>query len=127
MRCRADALRVIAVCSTLLPAGCGPGQDGAGSAGAQPITGTERFGWDQAAADLTELASFRFALYVDNARVQATDVTCGATAGTAGFPCTSSLPSLSAGTHTLAVAAYLDDAGTTRESEKSIAVRVVKR
>ena len=45
--------------------------------GGERITGRERLGWTQSAADATELASFRYAAYVDNNRVELAAATCG--------------------------------------------------
>jgi len=94
--------------------------------GVETITGLERFGWDQPAADAGELASFRYALYVDEARSEATDVSC-APGASGRFACTCRLPALSSGAHTLQVAAFVLDAGATRESARSAALRVVKQ
>ena len=90
----------------------------------ETITGNERFGWDQPAADAGELATFRYALYVNDARSEAADVSCDAAASGGRFPCTSRLPSLAAGTHTLQVAAFVIDGGVVRESARSAGVRV---
>src|SRR5262249_9679570 len=91
------------------------------------ITGAERLGWDQAAADAGELASFRYALYVDDVRSEAAGVSC-APAQTAGrFACTSRLPSMPSGVHDVQVAAFVLDEGVIRESARSASVRVVKR
>lgn len=97
------------------------------SGGGETITGLERFGWDQPAADAGELASFRYALYVDEARSEATDVSCAPGAAAGRFACTCRLPALSSGAHSLQVAAFVLDAGVTRESARSAAVRVVKQ
>jgi hypothetical protein len=90
-----------------------------GSAGTDTITGSERLGWDQAAADATELATFGYAIYVDGARTEATGVTCAAAAGPAGFTCTSRLPPMSAGAHTLELAAFTNDGGLLESSRSS--------
>lgn len=95
--------------------------------GTETITGVERFGWDQSAADAGELASFRYALYVDGARGEASEVSCTAGQSSGRFACTARLPALSAGVHTLQVAAFVIDGGVARESERSTAVRVLKR
>jgi hypothetical protein len=92
----------------------------------ESITGVERFGWDQPAADAGELATFRYAFYVDDARSDAADVTCVPGTG-AQFACTAQLPVMSAGAHTLQVAAFVLDAGQLRESSRSAPVRVIKR
>ncbi|HYT65107.1 MAG TPA: hypothetical protein VEL51_01725 [Vicinamibacterales bacterium] len=95
--------------------------------GTETITGIERFGWDQPAADAGELASFRYALYVDDARSEAADVSCALGQPSGQFICTSRLPTMSSGVHTLQVAAFAIDGGAIRESARSSAVRVLKR
>lgn len=95
--------------------------------GIETITGVERFGWDQPAADAGELASFRYALYVDDARTEAADVSCAPGQSSGRFVCTSGLPALSSGVHSLQVAAFVIDGGVTRESTRSATVRVMKR
>jgi glucose/arabinose dehydrogenase len=81
-------------------------------------------GWDQAAADSIELATFRYALYVDGVRRELTGVTCSNTAAAAGFACQTNLPGLSLGVHTLELATFIVDAGTTLESPRSAPLRV---
>lgn len=118
---------LIVACVLNVCGDCGstPGTGGTGPE--QPIDGTERFGWDQAASDVSELSTFRFALYLDGVREQAPEVTCGTIPSGAGFPCTCQLPTIPAGAHTLQVAAYVNDEGTIRESDRSAPLRVVKR
>jgi hypothetical protein len=94
---------------------------------ADTITGSERFGWDQPAADAADAASFRFAIYVDDARNEAADVSCAAGQASGRFACTAGLPAMCAGAHSLQVAAFVLDGGVVRESARSAAVRVVKR
>jgi hypothetical protein len=116
--------QIVAFASLLL-AGCGGSSPM--SDGTEIVTGTERFGWDQPAADAGELASFAYALYVDDARSEAADVSCAAGQAAGRFACSSRLPNLAAGLHTLQVAAFVLDGGVTRESTRSTAVRVMKR
>jgi hypothetical protein len=116
--------RLIAVASFVFAA-CGGSPSP--PSGAETITGTERFGWDQPAADAGELASFRYAFYVDDARLEAADVSCAPGPSSGRFACTSDLPTMSSGVHTLQVAAFVIDAGAIRESARSAAVRVIKR
>jgi hypothetical protein len=92
----------------------------------ETVTGVERFGWDQPAADAGELGTFRYAFYVDDARTEAADIACAPGTG-AQFACTAQLPAMSAGAHSLQVAAFVLDAGQLRESSRSAAVRVIKR
>jgi len=75
------------------------------------VTGTERIGWDQPAADAVELATFGYAIYVDGTRGIAANVSCGPIPATAGFPCTAALPPLTPGAHSLQVASFVNDGG----------------
>ena len=95
--------------------------------GSETITGAERFGWDQLAADAAELATFRYALYVDDVRSEATEASCtaGPTAGR--FACTARMPPMPAGAHNIQVASYVLADGVVKESARSIAVRVTKQ
>jgi hypothetical protein len=114
------------VVASLLFAACGgspPTQGG----GPETITGVERFGWDQHAADAGELASFRYALYVDDVRSEAADVTCAPAQSAAGFACSARMPAMTPGVHNLQVASFVIDGGAVRESPRSAAVRVTKR
>ena len=90
--------------------------------GVETITGRERIGWDQLAGDTAELATFRYAIYVDGARSEVADASCGGAAGAAGFACSGRLPALSPGAHTLELATFL--AGTDAESARSAPLRV---
>jgi hypothetical protein len=87
----------------------------------QPITGKERLGWDQPAANVSELSSLNFAIYVDGTRSVLPGVSCTASAG---FACSAQLPALSPGNHTLEVAAFVLDDGAPLESARSPAIRV---
>jgi hypothetical protein len=114
------------VFATVLTAACGGSSPPAPTEG-DVVTGSERFGWDQPAADAGELASFRYAMYVDDARSEAANVSCETASSGGRFVCTSSIPSMSAGAHSVQVAAFILDAGVVLESSRSAAVRVVKR
>jgi hypothetical protein len=91
----------------------------------EQITGRERLGWDQPASDAAELASLRYAIYVDGTRVELTSVSCAATATSVGFACSTALPPLSAGAHTLALAAFILDGSTVLESGRTTPLQVV--
>jgi hypothetical protein len=93
----------------------------------ETITGRERIGWDQQAADRVELASFRYALYIDGARTELSDAACSNDPGSAGFACTVGLPALSLDNHVLELAAFLVDGGTVAESPRSSASRQRRR
>ena len=114
------------VTGALVVSACGGGAPSAPSGG-ETIGGSERFGWEQPAADAAELATFRYAIYVDDARNEATGVSCASVAASGRFSCSSSLPSMSGGNHNLSVASFVLDAGMVRESSRSTAVSVVKR
>jgi len=87
------------------------------------VTGTERIGWDQPAADAVELATFGYAIYVDGTRSVASSVACVPAAGATGFACTAPLPALTPGAHSLQVASFVDDGGLL-ESTRSAALQV---
>ncbi len=106
-------------CSKKPPPAPTPGPDGV-----ETIRGTERLGWDQRAADTAELATFRYAIYVDGTRSEASEVSCGSSAGANGFACSGRLPSLTPGQHTLELAAFIIDGGNTLESARSAPLRV---
>jgi glucose/arabinose dehydrogenase len=94
-----------------------------GPGNGESITGRERLGWDQRAAGTGELATFRYAIYVDGTRSEMMGVACGTVAGTAGFACTGQLPPMTTGTHTLELATFTDTGGVV-ESPRSAPLRV---
>ncbi len=96
-----------------------PGSSDPGNTG-ERITGNERLGWGQAAADAGELASFGYVAYVDNNRVPLNGVNCGPS-GSA-FQCSSAMPAMSPGSHTIELASYL--LATNAESPRSAPIRV---
>lgn len=118
-------LRRLILFATLAAAGCGGSRSVPDTT--ETITGAERFGWDQPAADAGELAAFRYAVYVDDSRSEVADVACAPAQSSGRFPCTSALPAMPSGTHTLQVAAFVIDGGIVRESARSASVRVMKR
>jgi aldose sugar dehydrogenase len=83
----------------------------------------DRLGWSQQAADAVQLASFQYALYVDGSRMPLTNATCAAAPGGT-FDCSAPMPTLSAGTHTIELAAFVVDGAVTIESSRSAALRV---
>ena len=113
------ALTLLAACGRTPPPTPSPPSTDPG----ESITGRERVGWDQPAADAAELATFRYAIYVDGTRAEVADVTCATTPGAGGFACSGRLPALTNGTHTLELAAFYD-AGGIVESAKSPPLRV---
>ncbi len=89
----------------------------------ETINGTERFGWDQRAADTVELATIRYAIYVDGARSELAGVSCASSLTSAGFACSAPLPALAAGSHALQLASFVND-GSVLESARSAALTV---
>jgi glucose/arabinose dehydrogenase len=88
------------------------------------VTGTERLGWDQPAADAVELGTFQYAIYIDGVRSVLSGVTCANTSTPVGFLCSVPVPSMSLGAHTLEVAAFVDSGGSIVESARSAALQV---
>ena len=111
----------------MLAIGCGdsrpPTPSPPGTGGGETITGRERLGWDQPASSTAELATFRYAIYVDGVRSEVPDPACGATAGAGGFACSGRLPPMNAGGHTLELAAFYESGGII-ESARSAPLRV---
>jgi glucose/arabinose dehydrogenase len=115
---------------TVFVAACGSGtppppSTGPGSGTTESITGRERIGWDQPAADSGELSTFRYAIYVDGARAEIADVTCAPNAASTGFSCNGKLPSMSNGAHTLELATFSAVNADSGESAKSPPLQVV--
>jgi hypothetical protein len=79
-----EGMRGFWILITLFAAACGsstppPPSTGTGG-GVESITGSERIGWDQPGTDTVELATFGYAIYVDNARSELTDTSCASAA-----------------------------------------------
>jgi glucose/arabinose dehydrogenase len=89
------------------------------------IIGTERLGWDELAADAADLATIRYAIYVDGARSELADAACATPPAAAGFACSGRLPTMSAGAHTLELAAFILDGTTVLESARSSVLQVI--
>jgi glucose/arabinose dehydrogenase len=126
---RVHGLAFAALVVVLSVAGCGdstapptPSPPGSGGGG-ESISGRERIGWDQQASNAVELATFRYAIYVDGARSELAETSCSDSATAAGFGCSGRLPPLSPGAHTLELAAYVDQEGVL-ESARSSPLRV---
>lgn len=91
----------------------------------ETITGRERLGWDQQAPNAGELASYRYAIYVDGARSELTGVSCAPAQGSTAFACSAQLPPMGNGSRTIEIASFIVDEGTVLESPRSAALRVV--
>jgi len=123
---RSRTAAVLATFAIGIAAACGgssPPTPSPGTGNGESITGRERLGWDQPAADTTELASFRYAIYVDGARSEVADVSCATTSSAAGYACSGRLPPLTNGVHMLELAAFLDT-GSVVEGTRSTPLRV---
>ena len=94
---------------------------------APTVTGVERLGWTQEAADGRELSTFRYALYLDGLRTELTGVSCqpSSSPAPANFECTVPLPAMPAGRHTLQLVTFVID-GDLRESFRSAPLLVNK-
>ena len=118
--------RTIALLLLLGAASCGgesppPSTSGPGGGG-ERISGTERLGWSQSASNTSELATFRYAAYVDGNRAELGDVSCGG--ASAPFACSSRMPQMAAGSHSLELVTFVIENGTVVESGRSAALRV---
>ena len=115
----------------LFAAACGsstpppPSTGSGGGGGVQSITGKERIGWDQPAADTAELATFGYAIYVDDSRNELTDTSCASSGGAAGFACSGKLPPMTSGAHKLELATFSTVNSASGESTRSSPLQVV--
>lgn len=93
----------------------------------ETVTGAERLGWTQTAADSHELSTFRQAIYVDGARAELTGVSCQPPSSplSADFVCSAPLPTMPPGPHTLELATFIVD-GSLLESARSTPLQVNK-
>jgi hypothetical protein len=93
---------------------------------AKRVAGSERFGWTQNASDRQELSTFRYAVYVDGARVELTDVSCEPSPVSKQFECSAPLPPMPAGTHALELAMFIVKDNGPRESPRSAPLMITK-
>jgi glucose/arabinose dehydrogenase len=93
------------------------------SGGPINVTGTEKVGWDQAADSASQLSGYQYLGYVDNTPQVLANASCGATSTNGAFPCTASLPKMSAGMHTLEIAAQ-ETTGAQRISSRSATLQL---
>jgi len=89
------------------------------------VTGTERLGWMQEAADARELSTFRYAIYLDGLRTELTGVSCQPSPTSANFDCAAPLPAMPGGRHTLQLVTFVID-GDLQESLRSAPLLVNK-
>jgi len=103
--------------STPPPSTSDPGGTG------ERISGNERLGWNQGASSAGDLATFRYAAYVDGNRVELADVSCGGLASGVA-PCNSRMPAMTPGAHSIELASFLVDGESVIESGRSAPLRV---
>lgn len=89
-----------------------------------PVTGRERFAWTQPAENVTDAANYRYAIYVDGTRRVLAGESCVAATRVRGLECTAPLPPLSAGRHTLELAAFVRTGSRVVESPRSTVLQV---
>ena len=109
---------ILILCASSIACSRTPPAPDVPSSGIEQITGRESIGWDQRAIDPVELASYRYAIYVDGNRAELSGVSCASTPSTTGYACSARLPSLSAGRHAIQLAAFIV-AGSIVESARS--------
>src|SRR5438477_13066160 len=73
----------------------------------ETITGAERIGWTERAADAVDLALVKYAIYVDGARSELPASCDDSTFSADGFACSAKLPALTAGAHVLELASFV--------------------
>ena len=120
--------RTLFVVSLLAAASCGGG-DGQPPPSSPPpsgsgdtVTGRERFGWTQTAG-APDAPVLQYAAYVDGARRVLEGVTC-ATGSGLDLDCSAPLPPMTAGRHTLELAAFIVSGDSTIEGPKSAALQL---
>ena len=86
------------------------------------LTGSERLGWTQESTASLDIATVRYAAYVDNTRVTLPDISCTPSGNS--LSCSSRLPAMTPGNHTIELVAFVMDGDTTIESSRSSALTV---
>ena len=92
------------------------------STGGDTITGRERVAWTQTGSD-SDVDLFEYAAYVDSTRNVLTGVSC-TRASADSFDCSAPLPSMTAGRHTLAIAAFINASSGIVEGQRSAALQL---
>ena len=115
----------------IVTAACGkdtPEPPGVTPGPTENVTGAERLGWSQTAADSGELAAFHYAIYVDDARAELAGASCQPPSSPTStlFDCAAPLPAMPAGIHTLELAAFIVVNGSPLESARSALLQVNK-
>jgi glucose/arabinose dehydrogenase len=89
------------------------------------VTGSERLGWTQSAPSAGDLATFHYAVYLDGSRSELAGATCEPTQSETVYQCSAPLPAMSAGPHTIELAAFIVDGGVL-ESPRSAPIQLTK-
>lgn len=87
------------------------------------LSGKERLGWNQAAADAGQLARLRYAAYVDGIRVELADVSCSELSGGVSA-CSSRMPAMTAGAHTIVIVSFVVDGDRVIESSRASPIQL---
>ena len=90
----------------------------------ETISGRERVGWTQTGNSPAEIATYRYSLYIDGQRTILEDYGCAPGASDATFDCSAPLPRLTAGRHTLELAAFFLWGDEVIEGPRSAALQV---
>ena len=96
----------VALVVTVSSYACGGSSSAPSTSGVQTITSSESLYWNQQASSDAEMASIRFAIYVDGIRVDLAGSECAASGSQGTYACRSPLPTLTAGSHTLQLASF---------------------
>src|SRR5215831_21161724 len=125
--------RIVSLSVALFTTACGgDSQPAAPSTGSPPPTssggpinvkGTEKIGWDQVADSASQLLTYQYLGYVDSVPQVLANAVCASSPTNGAFPCTASLPRMSAGMHTLELAAQ-EMGGAQRVSGRSAALQL---
>ncbi len=86
---------------------------------------TKSLYWNQAAASDAEMASIRFAVYVDGTRYELSGAQCAASSSQGTYACSASLPPLTVGSHTLQLASYYSGFEQLESPSPAISVVIV--
>ncbi len=85
---------------------CGSAPSSTNPTGPQTITSSQRLYWNQTAGSAAEMASIRFAIYLDGARSELPGAQCVDSSVTDVYNCNSPLPKMTVGPHLIQLASY---------------------
>ena len=126
-------LRALSFAALLITATCGgesvppvpPTGDGSSPTSPISISGSERIGWNQLAADVAQASGYRYTAFVDDEPVGLPDATCGGS-GDTGFTCVAHLPPVSVGPHRIEIASSDDGFESPKSSPIYVVVAMTK-